>query len=144
MSLAFVRSMINGLCQFLACCMLLVSAHTKAADFLVFTDQRHPVFVSNDVPVIYLDAAAEIEAELASGLPADPRRAEAIVRQQLGDGGTDLQARLASAYQSVVDAWNLGISKLPAVVVEGRYVLYGDTDVARAIATIEAYKRAQQ
>jgi len=123
--------------------MLLVSAHTKAADVLVFTDQRHPVFVSNDVPVIYLDAAAEIEAELASGLPADPQRAETIARQRLSDGGTNLQARLASAYQGVVDAWNLGISKLPAVVVEGRYVVYGDTDVARATVTIEAYRRAQ-
>ena len=124
--------------------MLLVSSYVQAADVLVFTDQKHAVVAPNDVAVIHLDAPAEIEAELASGLPTDPQRAEAIVRQQLGDGGTDLQARLASAYQSVVDAWNLGISKLPAVVVEGRYVLYGDTDVARAIATIEAYKRAQQ
>lgn len=124
--------------------MLLVSAHIQAADVLVFTDQRHPVFVSNDVPVIYLDAAAEIEAELASGLPADPHRAEAIVRQRLGDGGTDLQARLAIAYQGVVDAWSLGITQIPAVVVDGRYVVYGDTDVTRAIASIEAYRKAQR
>lgn len=127
-----------------ATCMLLISSYVQATDVLVFTDQQHAVAAPTDVPVIHLDAAAEIGAELAFGLPADPKRAEAIVRQQLEDGGTDLQACLATAYQGVVDAWNLGITKLPAVVVDGRYVVYGDADVARAIATIEAYKRAQQ
>lgn len=141
---ATTRSTNSGHCLIALACMLVVSAHTQAADVLVFTDQQHPVDTPDGLPVIHLDAASEIEAELASGLPADPRRAEAIVRQRLGDGGTDLQARLASAYQGVVDAWNLGISKLPAVVVEGRYVVYGDTDAGRAIATIKAYRRAQQ
>ena len=124
--------------------MLLVSSYVQAADVLVFTDQQHAVVAPNDVPVINLDAPAEIEAELASGLPADSQRAEAIVLQRLGDGGSDLQARLAEAYPGVVDAWNLGITKLPAIVVERRYVVYGDADVSRAITTIEAYKRAQQ
>ena len=124
--------------------MLLVSSYVQAADVLVFTDQKHAVVAPNDVPVIHLDAPAEIEAELASELPADSQRAEAIVRQRLGDGGTELQARLASAYQGVVDAWHLGITKLPAIVVERRYVVYGDADVARAMAAIEAYKGEQQ
>tara|TARA_A100001391_G_scaffold65342_1_gene40937 strand:- start:27593 stop:27964 length:372 start_codon:yes stop_codon:yes gene_type:complete len=123
---------------------MLVSSYVQAADVLVFTDQKHAVVAPNDVPVIHLDAPAEFEAELTSGLPADSQRAEAIVRQHLGDGGTELQARLASAYQGVVDAWHLGITKLPAIVVERRYVVYGDADVARAIAAIEAYKREQQ
>lgn len=124
--------------------MLLISSYVQAADVLVFTDQQHAVVAPNDVPVIHLDAPAEIEAELASELPADTQRAKAIVRQRLGGGGSDLQARLASAYQGVVDAWTLGITKLPAVVVERRYVVYGEADVARAITAIEAYKRGQQ
>lgn len=127
-----------------AACMLMVSVHIQAGDALVFTGQRYPIDVPDGVSVIHLDTAAEIEAELASGLPPDPRRAEAIVRQRLGNGGTDLQARLAIAYQGVVDAWSLGITQIPAVVVDGRYVVYGDTDVTRAIASIEAYRKAQR
>ncbi|WP_374072928.1 TIGR03757 family integrating conjugative element protein [Alloalcanivorax xenomutans] len=124
--------------------MLLVSAYVQAADVLVFANQQTPIDAPDGVSVIHLDTASEIEAELASGLPADPQRAEVIVRQRLADGDTNLQAHLASAYQGVLDAWNLGITKLPAVVVEGRYVVYGDADVARAMATIEAYMRAHQ
>lgn len=126
-----------------AVCVLMVSAHVQAADVLVFTDQRYPVDAPDDVRVIHLDAAAEIEAELASGLPADPQQAAAIVRQRMDDGGNDFQARLATAYQGVVDAWSLGITKIPAIVVDERYVVYGDADVSRALASIEAYKRDQ-
>ena len=124
--------------------MLMAAAYVQAADVLVFTNQQTPIDTPNSVPVIHLDAATEIETELASGLPPDPQRAETIVRQRLDEGSTNLQARLARAYQGIVDAWNLGITKLPAVVVEERYVVYGDTDVARAIATIETYRGMQQ
>ena len=47
------------------------------------------------------------------------------------------------AYQGVADAWSLGITSLPAVVVDQRYVVYGDSDVARAIARIEQHRKAQ-
>lgn len=144
MPLPTICSTINGYYRAAAACMLMVSAHVQAADILVFTDQKRPVDTPDGVPVIHLDATAEIEAELASGLPADPQRATAIVRQRLDGGGTDFQVRLAIAYQGVVDAWNLGITKLPAVVVEGRYVVYGDGDVSRALTSIEVYKEAQQ
>jgi len=126
-----------------AVCVLMVSAHVQAADVLAFTDQRHPVDAPAGVRVIHLDAARGIKTELASGLPADPQQAAAIIRQRLDDGGNDFQARLATAYQGVVDAWNLGITKIPAIVVDERYVVYGDADVSRALASIEAYKRAQ-
>jgi len=37
----------------------------------------------------------------------------------------------------------LGLAKVPAVVVDRRYVVYGETDVARAVARIESHRRAQ-
>lgn len=125
-------------------CMLTASTYLQAVNVRVFTDQRHPVDAPKGVPVIHLDATAKIEAELASELPADPQRAAAIVRQRLNEGRTDSQVHLASAYQGVIDAWKLGITHIPAVVVDGHYVVYGDTDVTRAMATIEEYKRVQQ
>ncbi|MDQ4284031.1 TIGR03757 family integrating conjugative element protein, partial [Pseudomonas aeruginosa] len=84
-----------------------------------------------------------IEAELSAELPTDPEQATAIVKRRLSSGGADLQRRIASAYQGVTDAWSLGVTSLPAVVVDQRYVVYGEPDVARAIARIEQHRRTQ-
>ncbi len=131
----------------LASCMLAMAAaamaHAAAADVRVFTDRHHAVEALSGVYVVELDAPARIEAELAANLPADPAQAAAIVRQRLQDGGTPLQRRLANAYQGLTDAWSLGVTKIPAVVVDRRYVVYGETDVPRALARIEEYRRMQ-
>lgn len=116
----------------------------SAAEVLVVTDRLHPVSVGSAVRVIELDAPARlVESELATHLPADPQKATAIARQRLQDGGTVLQKRLALAYQGVIEAWGLGITKIPAVVVDRRYVVYGEPDVNRAVSLIERYRSAQ-
>lgn len=111
-----------------------------AADVLVVTDSRHPVQAVAGARVVELDLPARIEAELAANLPADPARATAIVQQRLREGGKELQRRIGRAYQDVAEAWGLGIAKVPAVVVERRYVVYGEADAARAVARIEAHR----
>lgn len=118
-------------------------ASATATEVTVFTDQSIPVRAAADATVVHLDAARTIEAQLAADLPADPNRAQAIARQRLQQGGEQLQRNLASAYQGVADAWSLGITTLPAVVVDRRYVVYGEPDVAKALARIAAYKRAR-
>lgn len=118
-------------------------AGTFAADVVVVTDSRHPVKAMGGERLIALDEAHRIEAELSAELPADPEQATVIVKRRLNGGGADLQRRLASAYQGVTDAWSLGITSLPAVVVDQRYVVYGEPDVARAVARIEQHRRSQ-
>lgn len=124
-------------------CCALAAPNVMAADVRVLIDRHHPVDAPASVRVVELDAPARIEAELAANLPADPVQASAIVRQRLQDGGAPLQRRLADAYQGVTDAWSLGVTKIPAVVVDRRYVVYGEADVARALARIEEYRRAR-
>src|SRR3989344_4580720 len=63
--------------------------------------------------------------------------------ERLNQGGNDLQRRIAFAYQGITDAWSLGVTSLPAVVVDRRYVVYGEPDVARAVARIAQYRKAQ-
>jgi integrating conjugative element protein (TIGR03757 family) len=121
----------------------LAATKILAADVRVFTDRLHPVDAPADVRVVELDAAARVESALAADLPSDPAEAAAVVQQRLSDGGDALQHRLADAYQDVTDAWSLGVAKIPAVVVDRRYVVYGETDVARALARIEAYRRTE-
>lgn len=124
-------------------CLVLLAPVAVAADVLVVTDSHHPVQAPAGVRVIELDLPAHIEAEFTARLPADPAQAEALVRQRLRDGGADLQRRIGQAYQGVADVWGLGIAKIPAVVVDRRYVVYGEPEVARALARIEEYRRAR-
>ena len=122
----------------------LASAITPASDVLVVTDGQHPVKVSSAVRVIELDAPERlVESELAAHLPANPEQAAAIAQQRLQDGGAMLQKRLALAYQGVVESWSLGITKIPAVVVDRKFVVYGEPDVNRAVSLIEQYGSTQ-
>jgi integrating conjugative element protein (TIGR03757 family) len=118
-----------------------ISASARAANVWVITDGRHPIKTTPGVEVIELDAPSAIETGLSVQLPSEPRRAAAIARERLVDGGAMLRARLAAACQGVVDAWSLGITKIPAVVVDGRYVVYGVPDVNEAVSLIERYRR---
>ena len=122
--------------------LFMFSQAAVAADVLVVTDSRHPVQALAGVRVIELDQPAHIEAELTAHLPADPAQAEALVRQRLLDGGADLQRRIGQAYQGVADAWGLGLVKTPAVVVDPRYVVYGEPDVARPAGRTHPYRSA--
>lgn len=110
------------------------------ADVLVVTDSRHPIKGTGRERVIELDLPVRIEADLSAGLPVDPVQAEAVVQQRLREGKESLQRRIGGAYQDVADAWGLGITKIPAVVVDRRYVVYGEPDVTRAVARIDTYR----
>ncbi|MCH1909066.1 MAG: TIGR03757 family integrating conjugative element protein [Rhodanobacter thiooxydans] len=132
-----------GLAVALPAALAVFSPATFAADVVVVTDSRHPVKTMGGERLIELDEAHRIEAELSAGLSADSEQATVIVRRRLSSGGADLQRRIASAYQGVTDAWSLGITGIPAVVVDQRYVVYGEPDVARAVARIEQYRRNQ-
>lgn len=137
----FVASIRLPLLASLAAATILC-ASVAAAETWVITDQSHPTIGNADRHVL-LDAPTRLEIELASGLPAAPEQATAVVQRRLKQGGTDLQRRIAAAYQGVTDAWSLGITKVPAVVVDRRYVVYGEANVERAVARIEQHKREQ-
>ena len=126
-----------------ALCAALLAPLAQADEIIVVTDSMHPVHTTSDVQLIELDQPARIKAELSAHLPTDPVRGAALVQQRLQDSGNALQARLGTAYQGVVDAWSLGVTTIPAVIVDRLYVVYGEPDVAKAVALIEAHRRAQ-
>ncbi len=140
---AEVRHRPQFLFSALLTCSLAAPATTLTADTQVFTDRHYAIEAHAGMRVVELDAPARIESELASSLPADQAQAATIVQQRLQDGGAELQRRLTNAYQGVTDAWSLGITKIPAVVVDQRYVIYGERDVTRALARIEEYRRTE-
>jgi len=109
------------------------------AEVVVFMDARHPLTSVGNVHVVALDAPRQIEAVLSEGLPPDASKAAAIVRQRLALNPA-IHQQLAASYQGVLDAFSLGVTKVPAVVVDRRYVVYGEYDVGAALAKIAAYR----
>jgi integrating conjugative element protein (TIGR03757 family) len=131
--------------QRLATLALWLATGTAAAtEVWVITDSQHPV-AGTQVPdrIIELDAPQRLEVALSARLPTDPQQAAHLAQQRLDQGGQDWQQRLQHAYQGVVDAWSLGIVVIPAVVVDRRYVVYGETDLNQALARVERYRQEQ-
>ncbi|MHA7216877.1 TIGR03757 family integrating conjugative element protein [Burkholderia pseudomallei] len=113
-----------------------------AAEVWIVADSTHPVRTIPGARVIELDAPARIESALSVNLPPDPHEAAARVQQRLAADHATLTRQLATAYQAVTDAWSLGVTHTPAVIVDRRYVVYGDPDAAHAVARIRTYREA--
>jgi len=130
------------LCRSVAGAAFLCFAGAAGADSVrVFTDRAHPVQMGarSDAQVIYLDAVKDIEAVLSEGLSGDPKQAEQQALALLHSArGRALQEELLQAWRGLAVAWRLGITHLPAVVMDG-HVVYGETDVTRAVARMEAF-----
>ncbi|WP_434986913.1 TIGR03757 family integrating conjugative element protein [Vreelandella zhaodongensis] len=107
----------------------------------VFTTAGEPVVnVPDGVPVIELDAPARLDAELSQELPADIDEAHSEMQSRMQSPEWRGKLQLyGDLYTGVARAWMLRVEKVPAVVVSSRYVIYGETDVAAAIARINDY-----
>lgn len=117
------------------------SAPLAVADVLAISDADHPLINSAGARVVLLDAPDCLEQKLSEGLFADPRQAAAIMQQRMRSASAQQLGRdLAKAHQDVANVWSLGVTKLPAVVVDRQYVVYGQPDVAAALASIERFR----
>ncbi|MBD2816434.1 TIGR03757 family integrating conjugative element protein [Xenorhabdus sp. Flor] len=126
-------------CYTLLFCLGWMAALATNAKTVVYTDSHHaPVNLSSDTQIIWLDAAEQQQQQIFAQLSADPQQAllqaQAILqspqwRQQ--------EQQLINAYRAVVEAWQQGVHKYPAVVFDDRDVVYGTADVAKAAALRE-------
>ncbi|WP_297185265.1 TIGR03757 family integrating conjugative element protein [uncultured Porticoccus sp.] len=142
-SLHPVQACLTTVAAVLIIVMLATPTHALNANVVVFTDRHHPVIAPTGVRIVHLDAAHHLKARLSADLPKDSTQAATVAQQRLQDGGADLQKRLAIAYQGLVDAWSLGVTQIPAVVVDRQYVVYGDPDVSRALIDIATFRRVR-
>ena len=115
------------------------------AETWAITDSAHPLsFVPSNVRVIKLDEQQIIEQLMSQHLPGDPSQAAIAARQMISSlAGRALTQQLAVAQQGVADAWVLRVEKIPAVVVDREYVVYGQPNVAAAIDAVEKRRRKQ-
>ncbi|MFO1611850.1 TIGR03757 family integrating conjugative element protein [Pseudomonas aeruginosa] len=124
--------------------LLVLLSGASQAETWVITDKAHPVSATGSSRVLFLDAQEHLEEQLTAALPQDPQQAQAAFKRLLqSPDGRRLQAELVKAQQDVADAWSLGVEKIPAVVVDRQYVVYGEPDVPRALELIAKARRSR-
>jgi len=112
-----------------------------AGDVVAFTLSSMPLRGAGGAAVHVLDARDGHAEAFGADLPADPERALVEAKRRLATpAGRAALERIAAAAAGNALASRLGIEKLPAVVVDGRYVVYGVRDVAQAAKRVEAWR----
>ena len=128
----------------MASCCAAAKTDTETPDVAVFTLSTIPVR-ADGAAVYELDRGDRLVAELGEGLPADLDRARAEMRRRIESSeGRQLLFGLAEAADGNALAARLGIEKLPAVVVDGLYAVYGVHDVRRALELVAAWGRENE
>ncbi|KAA8994693.1 MULTISPECIES: TIGR03757 family integrating conjugative element protein [Pectobacteriaceae] len=125
--------------------LITLATQSTAAQAIIYTTGKWPVISPQpDTVVQILEDVQNREQTLFPNLYTSPEQAErqALLRMQQPDW-QEKEARLTRAYQALMDAWSLGISKVPAVVFEDKYVVYGTTDIGLARQKLEAWRERQ-
>ncbi|EPC00620.1 hypothetical protein L861_06680 [Litchfieldella anticariensis FP35 = DSM 16096] len=113
--------------------------HADPPTVEVFTVAGMPVINAEpSTVVIELDAPARLDAEISQGLPSEPSEAERVMRERMrSPEWADSVLRYGDLSTGLARAWVLGVEKVPAVVMDGQHVVYGEPDVRKAVAAIE-------
>ncbi|AUH01876.1 TIGR03757 family integrating conjugative element protein [Prodigiosinella confusarubida] len=132
--------------RLIGCLPALCLSAGACASTVIYTDSTHPVTSSSpDIPVVYLDAPERVQTGIFGTLPANPALAEKQARDVLNSPAfKSQQQQLASAYQGLMKAWSLGLTKYPAVVFDDKWVIYGTTDVNVAMRYMTDWQGANQ
>lgn len=119
------------------------SAH---AGVVIYTDSQHAATVlDEDTRVVLLDAPDSLQEQIFGKLSADPQEAALAAKAVLQSADwREKESTLAQAYRGVTEAWQLQLSRYPAVVFDDRYVVYGTSDEREARSQFEAWQEANQ
>lgn len=128
-----LKTYLAGLTSLLICT-------TALAETILITTTQLPIATTKNIRPITLDLPGILESEISANLPATPAEAQALITQRLTP---NLTTQLTQAHQNVTDAWSMGVTKVPAVVVDLKYVIYGETNVQRALDRIDEYRREE-
>jgi integrating conjugative element protein (TIGR03757 family) len=118
----------------LAASLLAAPAFAAGARIEVFTVSSLPVSAPAGMPVYRIDRLRGIEAELSAGLPRDPQQAARIAQARIRARGDELERDALAAGTGAGLALHYGLDRVPAIVIDGRYVVFGERSVEAALA----------
>ncbi|KGD66131.1 hypothetical protein Y5S_00603 [Alcanivorax nanhaiticus] len=99
----------------------------------VFTDSMNPVANGADgITVYHIDRIDRLQQELSKDLPANPEAAKQTALHRFQRMDNKLSHELENAANGLVQAMQYGIDRYPAMVFDGKAVVYGITDIRAA------------
>lgn len=92
-----------------------------------------------------LDKPTGLQGEISKKLPTNLDDAAAFMSQYASsdEGKKQIQA-IVDGYQGIGRAYGLGVTKLPATVIDERYVVYGTTDVNQVLRIYQKQSAAHE
>ena len=86
-----------------------------------------------ELQIYQLDGIQRFEAKLSSNLPTDPDRSKQIAVQRIQQLDEQTMAAVQNAAVGLAKAMQYGIDRYPAIVFDGKAVVYGLTDLNSAL-----------
>ena len=109
-----------------------LEAETKAADQAI------------DLQVYALDGIQQFETQLSSNLPTDPDQSKQIALQRIQQLDEQTMAAVQNAAVGLAKAMQYGIDRYPAIVFDGKAVVYGLTDLNSALDHYRTWRAGVQ
>lgn len=105
-----------------------VFTHSKGSDMRITRLQL--VLPDAVITTHTVDDVRNAEDALSVGMPTDPGKAEAWFSKRLNHGDTQkLMEQVTQGYDALLAALEHRIDRLPAVVFDGKYVVYGEDTI---------------
>jgi integrating conjugative element protein (TIGR03757 family) len=117
----------------------------------MFTTSEFPVRVNTalraqsdmrkvELHVFELDGLQRIEAALSEGLTADPAQARRTALERIQHLDNAARTRMQGAAMGLAKAAQYGINRYPAIVFNGRAVVYGLTDLHQVLQHFRVWR----
>ncbi|PUA30392.1 MAG: integrating conjugative element protein [Cellvibrio sp. 79] len=139
----------NVLCQFTLLLLFSISNIGHAQTQIeVFTDTPTALGNVSGIEVIHYDLSIpeRIKEKYLPALPGDIDRAKKIMKTYLASvQGMEFQKAIREAYRGHEKMVQYQLEKIPAVVFnQGQYVVYGITDIQRALALYKSHRNLEE
>ena len=95
------------------------------------------------VEIYRLDGLQQLESTLSAQLPNEPAAAQRVALQRIGQLDRDDRDTLRSAAVGLAKAQQYGLSRYPAIVIDGAVVVYGTTDVEVALSRYRLWQEQE-
>ncbi|CDL86689.1 TIGR03757 family integrating conjugative element protein [Xenorhabdus cabanillasii] len=130
----------------LASFIVIVFTSTSQASTVIYTDHQNPpskIDSRENIQVVWLDAPDTLSEDWfrSMNISVNADNSSLITELLQSPEWRGKERNMVTAYQGIIRAWELGIKKYPAIVIDDRYVVYGSTDVIRAQTLIDTYRR---
>lgn len=118
------------------------SLQGHATQYRIFTTTFLPPINTHglNVPIYRLDETDLIVSQLGHFRPSSQQRAQESVLAFLGSAqGKALLADLERSFQGTIIAWSHKIKRLPAILIDDAFLIYGVYDLNQAQRLYEAF-----